>query len=170
MNKLYAVLDTLQGYTAESLDMIGLIALLVGITVIIIKNPIASLICLMTLFAAISLYLINIGLNFIAFSYLIVYIGAVSILFLFILMLINIRTSELQSNNSNSIPLAVFIGGLLHYVIFEVLPYNIAAMNYIDSNTFSLSQYFFTFRDIFLLGEKLPAIDLMFVMFATSPG
>ncbi|EXX74604.1 hypothetical protein RirG_049640 [Rhizophagus irregularis DAOM 197198w] len=79
------------------------------------------------LFASISVYLILSGLTFIGFSYLIVYIGAVSILFLFILMLINIRTSELQSNNVNSIPLALFIGS---YNYNNVLP----AANNIDTS------------------------------------
>ena len=123
MNFLYVFFDIFRGYADPYLDVIGLIALFVGISVIIIKNPISSLICLMMLFGCISIYLIGIGLDFIAFSYLIVYVGAVSILFLFILMLINIRTSELQSNNSNSIPLAISIGGLLNHVLFEVLPY-----------------------------------------------
>jgi NADH-ubiquinone oxidoreductase chain 6 len=49
------------------------------------------------------------GINFIGLSYLLVYVGAVSILFLFILMLINVRISELVTNNSNSIPLAILI-------------------------------------------------------------
>jgi NADH-ubiquinone oxidoreductase chain 6 len=71
--------------------------------------------CLIGLFGTIAVYLILTGLNFIGFSYLIVYIGAVSILFLFILMLINIRTSELLSNNVNSIPLALAIIILLNY-------------------------------------------------------
>lgn len=141
MNKLFVISDILQGSVAESLDIIGFIALLVGITVIIIKNPISALICLMVLFASVAVYLLNVGLNFIAFSYIIVYIGAVSILFLFILMLIDVRASELLSNNSDSIPLAIFMGGLIHYVIFEVLPRNIAAMNYIDSKMTFLTQY-----------------------------
>ncbi len=42
-------------------------------------------------------------MSFISLSYLIVYIRAVSILFLFILMLINIKISELHSNTNNSI-------------------------------------------------------------------
>ena len=75
------------------------------------------------------MYLILCGLTFIGFSYLIVYIGAVSILFLFILMLINIRSSELQSNNSNSIPLALFIVLLVNYLLFQILPYSIAILN-----------------------------------------
>jgi NADH:ubiquinone oxidoreductase subunit 6 (subunit J) len=46
-------------------------------------------------------------MKFIGLSYLLVYVGAVSILFLFILMLINIRVSELISDTSNNIPLAI---------------------------------------------------------------
>jgi NADH-ubiquinone oxidoreductase chain 6 len=100
MNQLLSTYDILSnGYTVEFLDILSIIALIFGITVITNKNPISSLLSLIGLFASISVYLILSGLTFIGFSYLIVYIGAVSILFLFILMLINIRTSELQSNN-----------------------------------------------------------------------
>ena len=49
-----------------------------------------------------------------------VYVGAVSILFLFILMLINIRISELVTNNSNSIPLAIMIG--IFFNIIQLFP------------------------------------------------
>jgi NADH-ubiquinone oxidoreductase chain 6 len=121
--KLMVVLDFVSnGYKSESLDVFSVIALIFGTIVIIIKNPIGSLMCLIGLFGAISVYLIIIGLNFIGFSYLIVYIGAVSILFLFILMLINIRNSELLSNNGNSIPLALIIIILLNYAWFQLSP------------------------------------------------
>jgi len=69
------------------------------------------------------------GLNFIGLSYLLVYVGAVSILFLFILMLINVRISELLSNTSNSIPLAVFITISFNYPVYQILPYSIASYN-----------------------------------------
>ena len=72
------------------------------------------------LFACISLYLISIGLTFIGLAYLLVYIGAVSILFLFILMLINIRASELQNNSVTSIPLAIIILFIFNYIISEI--------------------------------------------------
>ena len=44
-------------------------------------------------------------------------------------MLINIRISELQSNTSNSIPLAIAIAISFNYPIFQLLPYNIAILN-----------------------------------------
>lgn len=62
------------------------------------------------------------GVNFIGISYLLVYVGAVSILFIFILMLINIRISEITNSSSNSIPLAIFVGSLFLPIIYKTLP------------------------------------------------
>lgn len=129
-NELFSVIESItNGFDIKSLDVLSILALGAGIAVITTKNPIQSLMYLIGLFGFIAVYLIFCGLTFIGFSYLIVYIGAVSILFLFILMLINIRSSELQSNNSNSIPLALFIVILVNYVVFEILPYSIAILN-----------------------------------------
>jgi NADH-ubiquinone oxidoreductase chain 6 len=91
---------------------------------------VVSVLFLIGLFANISMYLIILGLTFIGLSYLIVYIGAVSILFLFILMLINIRISELQNNNSNSIPLSIVLGILFYYPIYNLLPYDITKISF----------------------------------------
>nr|ATI20553.1 NADH dehydrogenase subunit 6 [Ophiognomonia clavigignenti-juglandacearum] len=51
---------------------------------------------LIGLFLGISAYLIQIGYHFIGLVYLVVYIGAIFILFLFILMLLSVRSSELE--------------------------------------------------------------------------
>ena len=91
---------------------------------------IVSALFLIGLFLSISCYLILLGLNFIGLSYLLVYVGAVSILFLFILMLINIRISELLTDTSNSIPLAIIISISFYYSVYSTmystLPYGIA--------------------------------------------
>jgi NADH-ubiquinone oxidoreductase chain 6 len=50
-------------------------------------------------------------------------------LFLFILMLIDIRISELQNNNNNSLLLAIIITIIFSYNIFQILPYSIAVLN-----------------------------------------
>jgi len=92
------------------LVVMSLLSILFGIFVIISKNPIVSVLFLIGLFIAIASYLMILGINFIGLSYLLVYVGAVSILFLFILMLINIRVSEITINNTNSIPLAIMVG------------------------------------------------------------
>lgn len=130
MNSLYILNETFtNGYRSEILDIISLAAILCGILVIISKNPVVSVLFLIGLFLSIASYLMILGLNFIGLSYLLVYVGAVSILFLFILMLINVRISELLSNTSNSIPLAIFITIAFNYPLYQILPYSIASFN-----------------------------------------
>jgi NADH-ubiquinone oxidoreductase chain 6 len=130
------------GYKVEILDLFSLTCIFCGILVIISRNPIISVLYLIGLFLSISCYLITSGLNFIALSYLLVYVGAVSILFLFILMLINVRISELVSNTRNSIPLAIIIGMYFNYIFSEVLPSSIITIStYLSNIKYSDSSY-----------------------------
>lgn len=108
-----------KGYEIMTVYIIFFLAILTGIFVIISKNPVISVLFLITLFLIISGYLMLLGINFIGLSYILVYVGAVSILFLFILMLINIRISELVSNTSNSLVL----GALVIYIFFTNIEY-----------------------------------------------
>jgi NADH-ubiquinone oxidoreductase chain 6 len=137
--------NTVSGSNFVFLNIISLSAIICGILVIISKNPIVSVLFLIGLFLSISGYLMMLGINFIGLSYLLVYVGAVSILFLFILMLINVRISELVTDTSNSIPLAVFIGILFNSIVYEILPsYNTP----INSSIFNINRYFANILDV----------------------
>jgi NADH-ubiquinone oxidoreductase chain 6 len=114
---------TFNGYGAYSLYFTSLVAILFGVLVIIAKNPIVSVLFLIGLFLSISGYLILAGLNFLGLSYLLVYVGAISILFLFILMLINVRISELLIDNINSLPFVMIAASLLGIFVIGILPY-----------------------------------------------
>jgi len=121
MFKLYILNEILtNNFNYNFLYILSLISIVCGICVIILNNPIVSVLYLIGLFISIASYLMMLGINFIGLSYLLVYVGAVSILFLFILMLINIRISELVTNNSNSIPLAIMIG--IFFNIIQLFP------------------------------------------------
>lgn len=124
LNEIYT-----NGYRVEVLDFISLASILCGILVIISKNPIVSVLFLIGLFLSISCYLIMLGISFIGLSYLLVYVGAVSILFLFILMLINVRVSELSNDTSTSIPLAIIIVLSFSHPVYHILPYSTAVVN-----------------------------------------
>ena len=140
MNNLFIINESFtNGHISYTLDILSILAVFCAIFVIITKNPIVSVLFLIGLFANISFYLILLGLSFIGLSYLIVYIGAVSILFLFILMLINIRISELQSNNTNNIPLSIIIAIAFYYPLFQLLPYDIAVLN--NNNSLNATLY-----------------------------
>ena len=116
------------GLNYNILNIISVLSVLCGIFVIISKNPIVSVLFLISLFLNIAGYLMILGINFIGLSYLLVYVGAISILFLFILMLINVRISELVTDNSNSVPLAIIIGILFNVALYASLP-----SNYVDN-------------------------------------
>lgn len=143
MDSLFVLNETFtNGYQTGILDFLSLISILSGILVIVSKNPIVSVLFLIGLFLSISCYLIILGINFIGLSYLLVYVGAVSILFLFILMLINVRISELLNETSNSIPLAILIILAFDYPVYKLLPYSITlylqdTINEIWSNNYN---------------------------------
>jgi NADH-ubiquinone oxidoreductase chain 6 len=115
-----------------------MLSMLFAILVIVNKNPIVSVLFLICLFVLISGYLISLGMKFIGISYLLVYIGAVSILFLFILMLINIRISEIQLETSNSLPLAMLISISFFIIAYDILPYNSSENNSINNSAIEL--------------------------------
>src|ERR1700740_2678344 len=118
MHILYVSDNFSFGYLANYTYLFVILSIVLGIFIIITKNPIISVLYLILLFSSISCYLILIGIKFIGISYLLVYVGAVSILFIFILMLINIRVSELISDTNNNIPLAILT------IIAFFVPYN----------------------------------------------
>lgn len=142
MNQIFVLNETFtSGYSINILNILSVVSVLCGIFVIISKNPIVSVLFLIGLFLSISSYLIIIGINFIGLSYLLVYVGAVSILFLFILMLINIRVSELISDTSNSIPLAIMVVIAFNYTVYQILPYSIVINN---KNTLDINNIYNT--------------------------
>jgi len=132
MSYIHVIPDLYNGYSLNIIDIISVVSIFSGIFIIISKNPIVSVLFLISLFSSISCYLIIIGIKFIGLSYLLVYVGAVSILFLFILMLINIRVSELISDTSNNIPLAI-LAILAFFIPFSnILPKTSSDINEVN--------------------------------------
>jgi len=121
------------GFNYNFLSMLSLLCVILSIFTIISKNPISSILFLIGLFICVSIYLILIGMTFIGISYLLVYIGAVSMLFLFILMLIDIRVSELHIQNFNSLFLASYICVLFYISNFDI---NNILNKYLNNNIY----------------------------------
>ena len=141
MFDLYILQETFfKGYNHEFLHFLYYSSIFSSIFIIISKNPIISVLFLIALFINVSSYLIILGLNFIGISYLLVYVGAVSILFLFILMLINIRVSELTTYTYNSIPLAIIISIFFLYPLYGVFPYYKTFISYNVINDFFINK------------------------------
>lgn len=152
MNYIYILNDlTTQSYKVAFLDIFYIISILFGIYIIISKNPIVSVLFLIGLFSIVSSYLILVGVNFIGISYILVYVGAVSILFVFILMLINIRVSELLNETNNTLPLGILTVIIFDYIIGQVLPLNQIESSFINHMYNSFYESFYSVEQ----GDKL---------------
>ncbi|HSU49001.1 MAG TPA: NADH-quinone oxidoreductase subunit J [Segetibacter sp.] len=95
---------------------------LVGATMVLIsKNPVHSILWLIIVFFAISGHYILLNAQFLAIVNLIVYAGAIMVLFLFVVMLMNLNSdSEPQKNNRFKIAGAIS-GGCLMLIMIDVI-------------------------------------------------
>ena len=67
------------------INLLAFGSLLSSILTITAKNPVISVVFLIGTFVLSAGYLILIGINFIGISYIIVYVGAIAVLFLFVI-------------------------------------------------------------------------------------
>jgi len=89
------------------------------------NNPIISIIFLITAFVNAAGYLILLGINFIGISYIVIYVGAIAVLFLFIILMINIKLTDILDTGYNftkNLPVALIIASLLFFIFFSVAP------------------------------------------------
>jgi len=113
--------------TTLFLNIFAFGTLLSSIFAITSKNPVISVIFLISTFVQAALYLILMGINFVGISYIVIYVGAIAVLFLFIIMMINIKLTDiLETGNqyTKNLPLAIAIGSLFIFIIFTILPFN----------------------------------------------
>ena len=117
------------------LNLLALGSLISSILVITSSNPVIAVLFLISVFVNAAGYLLLTGIGFLGISYIIIYIGAITVLFLFVIMLLNIRIVELiETSNqyTRNLPLAIIIGGLFLYQIFTVLPFSTNDLNSIS--------------------------------------
>lgn len=108
------------------LDILAFGAILSSVLVITAKNPVIAVLFLISVFINAAGYLILLGVGFIGISYIIVYIGAITVLFLFVIMMINIKLVdilEVGSAYTKNLPLALAVATLFIYEIYSILPF-----------------------------------------------
>jgi NADH-ubiquinone oxidoreductase chain 6 len=104
------------------LELLTLFSLISALAVITSTNPVLAIVFLIILFLNVGIYLILMGLQFIGLSYLLVYVGAITVLFLFIVMMLSvdvISSVEVGPNYSKLLPLAYSIA-ILFLILFLI--------------------------------------------------
>lgn len=76
-------------------NLLAMGAVLSAVAVISVKSPVNAVLWLVGAFVCVAGYLVTLGMVFIGLSYIIVYVGAIAVLFLFVVMMLSV--SSLQS-------------------------------------------------------------------------
>ena len=136
----------------------SIIAIISAIMVTVSKNTVHSVFFLILDFISISCLFIMIGAEFLGMIMLIVYVGAVAVLFLFVVMMLNVAQQKnqwfLSEDVSNHIPVGLIISAIIFFELIIVIggwkykpdlfdSDNLLITNEI-SNTHSLGQVLYT--------------------------
>src|ERR1700742_3481827 len=102
------------------------IAVVCAINLIAQKHPISSALSLIGVMGALAALYLLLGGEFIAAAQLIVYAGAIMVLFIFVIMLLNAGTeSRIKKNlwpKFLGVPLLLLLLGIVGYIVQRVLP------------------------------------------------
>lgn len=99
--------------TAIFFYLFATLALVAGAMVIVAKNPVhAVLFLILTFFNAAGLFIL-LGAEFLAMLLIIVYVGAVAVLFLFVVMMLDVDFAELKSGALQYAPIGALVGLIL---------------------------------------------------------
>lgn len=97
----------------------SLLALFCSLMVVISRNPIHSILYLILVFCNVSFVLIILGVELVAITFLIVYVGAIAVLFLFVVMMLNIKIIELDNTFWKYIPVGLAISSAFLFQLFH---------------------------------------------------
>ena len=89
-----------------------------SLMVVVSRNPVFSVLFLILAFFNAAGLFVLIGAEFIAMLLVVVYVGAVAVLFLFVVMMLDINFAEMRAGFQKYLPLGLVVGGIL---VFELV-------------------------------------------------
>ncbi|WP_439155608.1 NADH-quinone oxidoreductase subunit J [Yoonia sp.] len=81
-----------------------------GLLTVLSRNPVHSVLWLILAFLSSAGLFVTLGAEFVAMLLIIVYVGAVAVLFLFVVMMLDVDFAELKAEMAKYMPLALLIG------------------------------------------------------------
>jgi len=99
--------------TAGFFYLFAVFSVIAGVMVIVAKNPVhAVLFLILAFFNAAGLFIL-LGAEFLAMILIIVYVGAVAVLFLFVVMMLDVDFAELKAGFIKNAPVGLLVGGIV---------------------------------------------------------
>jgi NADH-quinone oxidoreductase subunit J len=119
------------GLTAFAFYVFASVAVAAGLFVVLARNPVHSVLWLILTFFSAAGMMVLLGAEFVAMLLIIVYVGAVAVLFLFVVMMLDVDFTELKSGLTDYLPVGALIGLVLlmelglvlgHWVLADAAP------------------------------------------------
>jgi NADH-ubiquinone oxidoreductase chain 6 len=120
-------------FLPEANSIFFVLTLIASILSITAKNPVISIAYLIITFVLAAGYILLLGINFIGISYIIVYVGAIAVLFLFIIMMINIKLSDILdygNQYTKVLPLGLIVITIFFYYFNNIIPFMLDNQNF----------------------------------------
>jgi len=93
--------------------LLSTVAVVAGLLVVTAKNPVHSVLWLILAFFSSAGLFVLLGAEFLAMLLIVVYVGAVAVLFLFVVMMLDVDFLRLREGFAQYLPLAVIVAGVL---------------------------------------------------------
>jgi NADH-quinone oxidoreductase subunit J len=101
----------------------SILAIVSSALVITVKNPVHSVLFLILSFIASAGLLFLLEIEFISLIFIVVYVGAIAVLFLFVVMMLDIKITESDKNYLKYFPVGSFLGlaflGEILFIVFD---------------------------------------------------
>ena len=103
--------------------LFGAVLLVSGVLVITARNPVHGVLFLvLAFFTAAALWLV-LNAEFLAIALVVVYVGAVMVLFLFVVMMLDINLERVREGFWRNLPLALVVGGVMVWEMITILAF-----------------------------------------------
>ena len=126
------------GLTVFAFYIFATVAVAAGLLTVLARNPVHSVLWLILTFFSAAGMMVLLGAEFVAMLLVIVYVGAVMVLFLFVVMMLDVDFAELKRGLAEYLPLGALIGLVLvvelglvfgHWVFADAAPEARAAVS-----------------------------------------
>lgn len=161
------------GLTVFAFYVFASVAVASGLLVVLARNPVHSVLWLILTFFSAAGMMVLLGAEFVAMLLVIVYVGAVMVLFLFVVMMLDVDFAELKSGLAEYLPLGALISLILvielalvsgHWIFADAAPAAREAVMPAPSdtpNTHALGQIIY---DQYILVFQLSGLILLVAM------
>lgn len=144
------------------------LALLAAFKVIASTNPIHSVFYLILVFVSTSFLLFLLHSDFLGFIFLVVYVGAIAVLFLFVVMMLNLHYATFNDNLFRYLPIGFFIGFFFLFHLFLLLDSLYIYPILLPSLDFTIWNHFITnHSQLHLFGDVLYSVYLPYFLIAS---